>query len=80
MAYISPADEPWMRLAIGVVEQAVKDYRIALYREKFGEDDTHNAEALENWFRSDHGRLMCLGQGEYIIHKVKEEVRLGKRH
>ena len=77
---IHPDDEPWLRLAIGVVEQAVKDYRIALYREKFGDDTTDNATALERWFRSEWGQRVCCGQGEYIIHKVKEEVRLGKRH
>ncbi len=69
-----------MRLAIGVVEQAVKDYRIALYQERFGEDKTKNVEALENWFQSEYGQLMCLNQGKYIMYKVKEDVRLGRIH
>ena len=77
---VHPDDEPWLRLAIGVVEQAVTDYRIALYREKFCGDTTNNVTALENWFRSKWGQRICFGQGEYIILKVKEEVRLGKRH
>ena len=78
MAVLSPSDEPWMRLAIAVVERAVEDYRIALYEERFCNVPTKNVEAMENWFKSEHGQLMCLGQGEHIMRKVKEEVRLGK--
>lgn len=78
MAVLSPSDEPWMNLSIGVVQRAVEDYRLALYSVKFGGNPARKAKDLEDWFRSEWGQLVCCGQGEYIINRVKEDVRLGR--
>lgn len=67
-----------MNLAVGIVQLAVEDYRTALFNEMFGCKSLITAEMMEYWFRSEYGQVICLGQGEYIINKVKEDVKRGR--
>lgn len=75
---IVPDNDPWLQLAIVVVQQAVLDYKVALFDRSRGEEQAFaRVEDLERWFLSEEGQIICLGQGEHIIRKVKEEVRRG---
>lgn len=56
-----------------IVKQAVDDYRRALAHNKH-----YEAKALERWFLSEWGEMLCGGNGAYIIDKVKKQVK-GKR-
>ena len=61
--------EPWvLRLQTSIVKQAVSDLRSAVRADK-----TATVAALDKWFRSEWGQLLCLGSGEYIAEKVKKE-------
>lgn len=62
-------EEPWvLRLQTSIVKQAVSDLRGAVRADK-----TATVAALDKWFRSEWGQLLCLGSGEYIVEKVKKE-------
>ena len=74
----APTNEAWLALATAVVRQAVEDYKLALWDYKKTGDSLSEAEALERWFTSRYGQLLCFDQGEYIVRLAKEEVRNGQ--
>lgn len=53
-------------LAIAIVEQAANDYRSQIKRH--GE-----APAIEKFFRSDWGNLLCFGKASLVLEKLKNE-------
>lgn len=68
------------RLAIGVVEQAVNDYR--LIKKCLREDTLNDAETkflegqisdIERFFKSEYGDVLCFGKAEWILDNLKRE-------
>jgi len=74
--------EPYVSLANAIVMQAVKDYRIALLHLKKRPDNKGyqiEVASLERFFRSDwYGEITSL-DAEYLIRRIKEEVRRNDR-
>lgn len=70
--------EPYASLANAIVMQAVKDYRLALFHlQKKPDNKDYKSEvaSLKRFFRSGwYGEITSLN-GEYLIRRVKEEVR-----
>ncbi len=59
-------------LAIAIVVQAATDYRRKMKR--YGE-----APEIERFFRSDWGNLLCFGNADLILEKLKDECVKGKK-
>ncbi len=57
---------------VGIVKQAITDYKEALIYDEFGK-----ARALERWFLSEWGEALSGGNGAYIIEKVRKELGKG---
>jgi hypothetical protein len=54
-----------------IVKQAIEDYARALIR-----GDKYKIITLERWFVSEWGQMLSGYNGEYIIEKVKKEVKI----
>lgn len=68
------------KLAIGVVEQAVNDYR--LLKKCLVEDTLNDSErnflesevkSIEQFFESEYGDVLCFGKAEWILDNLKRE-------
>ena len=72
------AENPYERLANGIVLQAVEDYRSALRklkRKADNRDAMDEALRIEKLFRSQwYGQLTGI-DGEYLIRRLREEIR-----
>lgn len=76
-----PKEEPedgYERLAIAIVQTAVRDYR--LYRRRLAHansDDRPVIEGrlkeIENFFLSEYGDILCFGKGAFILEMLKVE-------
>ena len=60
----------YANLQIGIIQQAITDYKRALRQGYEGK-----ARALERWFLSSWGEMLSGGNGIYIIEQVRKEVR-----
>ncbi len=66
-------------LAMAVVYQAADDYRTELRRSEKEGKKTYGALALERFFLSDWGDLLCFGAGEIVLQKLQKEFELGRK-
>lgn len=68
---------PWQKLANAIVEQAVKDYRIAQARVKANPQNADHAKAevrkLERFFRSDWFEVLTDVDGRLVLSRLKKE-------
>ena len=64
------------RLQVGILRQAMSDYKCALTgRKKFFSDRrAWSTEELEDWFLSQYGQMLSDGNGEEIIERCRKEV------
>ena len=73
----APALSPWQKLANAIVEQAVKDYRIAQARVKANPQNADHAKAelrkLERFFCSDRFEVLTDVDGRLILSRLKKE-------
>ena len=71
-------DEGAMRLAVGLVNNTIKEYGRACRKE--ARDGTRWGVELENWFRSEEWPVAMLDlDGQWIIDKVRERFMLKER-
>ena len=76
-----PKEEPedgYERLAIAIVQTAVRDYR--LYRRRLAHADAYDRpvivgrlKEIENFFLSEYGDILCFGKGVFILDMLKVE-------
>lgn len=76
-----PKEEPeegYERLAIAIVQTAVRDYR--LYRRRLAHANAYDRpvivgrlKELENFFLSEYGDILCFGKGAYILELLNQE-------
>lgn len=76
-----PKEEPedgYERLAIAIVQTAVRDYR--LYRRRLAHANACDRpviegrlKELENFFLSEYGDVLCFGKGAFILEMLKVE-------
>lgn len=76
-----PKEEPedgYERLAIAIVQTAVRDYR--LYRRRLAHANAYDRpviegriKELENFFLSEYGDVLCFGKGAYILELLNQE-------
>lgn len=68
---------PWQKLANAIVEQAVKDYRIAQARVKANPQNADHAKAevsqLEHFFRSQWFEALTDVDGRVILSRLRKE-------
>ena len=72
------AEDPYERLANAIVIQAADDYRIALKKIKAypkNKEAISEALELERFFRSGWYSQLTSVDGEYLIRRLKEEIR-----
>lgn len=55
---------------VGIIKQAIYDYKTAL-----AQDNEGKAKHLEKWFLGEWGQLLSGCNGEYIIEKVRKEMK-----
>lgn len=75
------AEDPYERLANGIVLQAVADYRAALKaikRNSGNKEKISEALQIEKFFRSQWYQLLTKVDGEYLIRKLQAEARESK--
>ena len=66
-------DECYENLAIAILNQAAKDWRDAMSKNR-----PAKAARMEKFFLSDYGQLLSAGNGQYIIDRLKEEFGDGR--
>jgi len=74
--------EPYESLSNAIVMQAIKDYRIALlHLQKRPDNKDYQSEvgSLERFFRSGWYCELTSLNAEYLIRRIKEEVRRNDR-
>lgn len=64
--------DAYKSLAIAIVTQAAVDYRRKM--KKYGE-----APAIERFFLSEWGNLLCFGEADLILERLKDECIRGKK-
>lgn len=72
------AEDPYERLANAIILQAVTDYKIALkkIRKNPGNRDAiDEALRIERFFRSGWYSQLTSVDGEYLIRRLREEIR-----
>lgn len=72
------AENPYERLANAVILQAVTDYRVALKKIKtypINKDARSEALSIERFFRSGWYSMLTSVDGEYMIRKLRGEIR-----
>lgn len=70
------AENPYERLANGIVLQAVSDYRAALKKIKRNpknREAVDEALQIEKFFRSQWYQVLTSVNGEYLINKIRAE-------
>lgn len=75
------AEDPYERLANGIVLQAVADYRAALKaikRNPGNKEKISEALQIEKFFRSPWYQMLTKVDGEYLIRKLQAEARKSK--
>ena len=60
----------YTNVRVGILQQAIKDYKRALRRE-----DKGTIKYFERWFLSEWGQLLSGYTGEKIIIKARKEVK-----
>ena len=71
-------EDPYERLANAIILQAVTDYRVALKRITRSPKDRETideAMGVESFFRSGWYSQLTAVDGEYLIRRLKNEVR-----
>lgn len=76
-----PKEEPedgYERLAIAIVQTAVRDYR--LYRRRLAHANAYDRpvivgrlKEIENFLSSEYGDILCFGKGAFILDMLKVE-------
>ena len=72
------AEDPYERLANAIILQAVTDYRAALKRIRRSpknKDAVDEALRIERFFRSAWYSQLTSVDGEYLIRRLREEIR-----
>ena len=68
---------PWQKLANAIVEQAVKDFRIAQARVKANPQNADHAKAevsqLEHFFRSQWFEVLTNVDGNLVLSRLRKE-------
>ena len=66
------------QLVVGIVKQAMTDYKYALQGRRQGHSygPMIGAEAMEDWFLSQYGQLLCAGHGVAVIESVRRDLGL----
>ena len=68
---------PWQKLANAIVEQAVKDFRIAQARVKANPQNSDHAKAevsqLEHFFRSQWFEVLTNVDGNLVLSRLRKE-------
>lgn len=71
-------EDGYERLAIAIVQTAVRDYR--LYRRRLAHANSYDRpviegrlKELENFFLSEYGDILCFGKGAYILELLQQE-------
>lgn len=71
---------PYEALANAIIEQAVKDYKIALvkyFKNPRNRSNSSSVIAIERFFRSSWFETLTDADGEFIITKIREMVKMG---
>lgn len=63
-------DEGHENIRYAIIERAIEDYKNALQS-----NDNAKITTLEHWFLSEWGQQLSGGNGQYIIEKVKQEMK-----
>lgn len=72
------AEDPYERLANGIIMQAVSDYRAAIkkvFRNPKNKDALQDVMEIEKFFRSQWYQALTGVDGEYLIRKLREEAK-----
>ena len=72
------AEDPYERLANAIILQAVTDYRSVLKkirRNPKNKDSVDEALRIERFFRSDWYSHLTSVDGEYLIRRLRDEVK-----
>jgi hypothetical protein len=72
------AEDPYERLTNAIILQAAFDYRVALKKIKArpkNREAIDEALRIERFFRSDWYQALTSVDGEYLIERLKDEVR-----
>lgn len=71
--------DPYVALANGIVLQACKDYRkyyrLHLRTYRIGDKPNEKLAELENFFRSDWYKTLTSVDGEYVMKRIREDVK-----
>ena len=73
------AEDPYERLANGIILQAVSDYRAALKKVKKNPANkmaVDEALQIEKFFRSGWYQALTSVDGEFLIRRLREEIRV----
>lgn len=66
----------WEALAMGIIKQAIMDYRSAFNRLKEKPDDDKSqwkVDEIKNFFRSEYFNAICDFDPEWLIRKIESE-------
>ena len=71
--------DPWVLLAIAIVQKAADDYRslaaedpfVMSYQERAWYN--RNVKEIEMFFESHYGNLLCHGKANYILERLQNE-------
>lgn len=73
------SEDPYERLANGIILQAVSDYRAALKKVKKNPANkmaVDEALQIEKFFRSGWYQALTSVDGEFLIRRLREEIRV----
>jgi hypothetical protein len=73
---LSKVTDPYIILAMGIVRQAVNDYRRAYLESLLHGEKTAELKELERWFVSDWGQECSLGNGVRILKDTQADCEL----
>ena len=72
-------EDPYIALANGIVLQACKDYRkyyrLHLRTYRIGDKPNEKLEELEKFFRSEWYKTLTSVDGEYVMKRIREDVK-----
>ena len=75
--------DPYVALANGIILQACKDYRkyyrLHLRTYRIGDKPNEKLEEVEKFFRSNWYKTLTSVDGEYVMKRIREDVRASLR-
>lgn len=72
------AEDPYERLANGIIMQAVSDYRAAIkkvLKNQQNQNALHDVMEIEKFFRSQWYQALTGVDGEYLIRRLRKEAK-----